>query len=107
MASASSLWPRLADCRPYLALFGSLESVITLIDSTVDCGALPMMPLVPPACPCPAIKDAIHVPWIPQFGFDGGVPTPVKFGPVRTLPARSETLGLTPLSMTATTTPLP
>src|SRR5580693_6168460 len=107
MASASSCWPRLADSATYFALFGSVPSVITLIDSTVDSGALPMMPLVPPSWPCPAIREAIQVPCTPQFGSDGGVLTPVKSGPVRTLPTRSETVGLTPLSITATTTPLP
>ncbi len=65
-----------------------------------------MMPL-PSACPWPAIRDAIQVPCTPQAGLVGGVATPVRSGPVSTEPARSETSGLTPLSMTATTTPLP
>ena len=66
-----------------------------------------MMPLLPPSCPCPAISEAIQVPCTPQFGLARGVRTPVRSGPVITEPARSDTSGLTPLSMTATVAPWP
>src|SRR5262249_34685571 len=71
-------------------------------------GATPSTPfLVPRPCPWPAISDAIQVPWAPQLGFDTGVLTPVKSGPFRTDPVRSDTDGPTPLSSTATPTTLP
>jgi hypothetical protein len=57
--------------------------------------------------PCPAINDAIQVPCRPQPELETGVPTPVRSGPEVTEPARSDTAGLTPLSITATSTPRP
>ena len=77
------------------------------MDSTLDSGATPTMPLPPPSCPCPAISEAIQVPCTPQLGLPGGVCTPVRSGPVLTEPARSGTSGLTPLSITATVAPCP
>src|SRR5215469_18022257 len=53
------------------------------------------------------MSEAIHVPWTPQEALDGGVSTPERSGPLMTEPARSDTDGLTPLSMTATVTPWP
>ena len=44
---------------------------------------------------------------MPQLASLAGVPTPLRSGPLVTDPDRSETSGWTPLSMTATRTPLP
>src|SRR5713226_6555030 len=107
MASARDCWTRLSDSFWYFAYPGSCLSVTTRIDSTFDLGATPMIPLPPPAWPWPAMSEAIQVPWVPQYGSDGEVLTPVRSGPVSTEPARSDTLGLTPLSITATVTPCP
>src|SRR5690348_13397609 len=78
------------------------------MDKILDFGATPRMPsLSPGPCPWPAISEAIQVPCAPQFWLLGDVCTPVKSGPVVTEPVRSDTEGSTPLSITATVTPLP
>src|SRR5215470_13563259 len=77
------------------------------MDSTRDWGATPSMPLDPSPWPWPAMSDAIQVPCTPQEALDGGVFTPERLGPSVTEPARSDTEGETPLSMTATSTPWP
>src|ERR1700758_4895967 len=54
------------------------------------------------------MMDAIHVPCWPQLELFGEVFNPVKLGPWMTVPPdRSDTPGYTPLSITATVTPLP
>ena len=53
------------------------------------------------------MSEAIQVPWTPQEALDCGVLTPERLGPSVTEPARSDTEGKTPLSMTATSTPWP
>src|SRR5256885_6552382 len=50
------------------------------------------------------MREAIQVPWTPQEVSDCGVVTPERLGPLITEPARSDTVGETPLSMTATIT---
>src|SRR6266516_4814638 len=50
------------------------------------------------------MREAIHVPWTPQEVSDCRVVTPETSGPLMTEPARSDTDGETPLSMTATIT---
>src|SRR5215472_17126577 len=50
------------------------------------------------------MSEAIQVPWVPQEALDCGVLTPDRSGPLMTEPSRSDTVGKTPLSMTATMT---
>src|SRR5215469_797877 len=111
---AATLIPLASDCwicwscsASYVLYPGSPLSGITRMDSSLACGATPMIPLPPPSCPWPAMIDAIQVPCTPQLESDDEVLSPVRSGPVCTEPARSLTDGFTPLSTTATVTPAP
>lgn len=76
IALASACWPLRGGSRSYCACAGSFLSGSTRIESTVAFGATPVIPL-PAPCPWPAMSEAIHVPCMPQLGFDGGVWTPL------------------------------
>jgi hypothetical protein len=73
------------------------------------CGATPMTPLPSPV-PRPASSDATIVPWFgssPTGVWPSGVPMPETSVPPTTAPRSSATLPFTPVSITATVTPLP
>lgn len=87
---------------------GSVDSRMTRTGRIFASGAMPSTPSARPGpCPWPAMIPAIAVPWRAQGRSPCLAPNPMKSLVGSTCPARSGWPASTPVSRTATVTPLP